>query len=441
MRFFYDDMSEREFSNRLSALRRDFHRYPETRFCEYCTSVRIIEELEKLNLKILYGKAIHGLHETKSDPTPEQLQQAEAQAVEMTDRRDLVAAMRGGSTGCVAVLETGRPGPKVAIRMDIDALEVTEQDTDDHYPARMGFRSSCAGRMHACGHDGHAAIGIGAAELLVRNVDKLCGTLLFIFQPAEEGVRGAKSMIASGLLDDVDYLIGGHIGIGKMETGWVAASTRGLLSSDAYWYSFYGKGSHSAADPEFGKNALLAAACAALNIMALPRHGKGITRVNVGRLEAGTTGNIVPDQARMLVEVRGETDEICAFMSEGAERVCRNAAEMYGCTYDKQLLCDVCGATCDNDFAQLAEEALLRLPDVKKVLQNVPFGGGDDITFMMKRVKEHGGKAIEMGFGSPTSGPAHNARFDFDERVLPIAAKACASIAVKISEAYKEKRL
>src|SRR3989440_242173 len=180
--------------------RRYFHKYPEVSFSEKETSSYLINRLHEMGLDI------------KPCPT---------------------------ETGAVAVLETGRPGKTVMLRADIDALPIQEQSGVD-------FHSSIDGRMHACGHDAHMAIMIGVARTLIDRVADLSGRYLFVFQPAEEIVEGAKAMIAKGLLDKhrPDAVIGLHI-VSFLESGTVI-SRPGLMwsGSDAFDISFSGPGGH-----------------------------------------------------------------------------------------------------------------------------------------------------------------------------------------------------
>ena len=429
---YFEQPGQREaFAKEISEFRRDLHRYPETRFREYRTTVKIIETLEKLGIPVEFGRSIHDVHTFTENPTPEELAEAEAWATAETGRADLIEKMRGGYTGCVGLIDTGRPGPTLAIRMDIDALEVQESGADSHLPVREGFRSMRDGYMHACGHDGHASIGVATAALLMKKQAKLNGRVKLIFQPAEEGVRGAKSMVAAGVLDDVDYLIGGHINVAGLKPGELALSTTGFFACNSYRVDFHGRGSHSAGNPEYGKNALLAACTACLNIMALPRHSAGESRVNVGPMSAGTAPNVVADYATTVIEVRGENQQVCSFLSEGVERICRAAAGMYGCTCEITLCCDVCCACCDDDYAHFAADAAAQVEGVTAIRFDQPFGAGDDIVFMMQRVQQHGGKAIEMGFGSEMTATLHNTNYDFGESVLLWATEVCTNIAVK----------
>lgn len=183
--------------------------------------------------------------------------------------------------------------------------------------------------MHACGHDGHATIGLAVARLVAAHKDRMAGTLKICFQPGEEGVVGAKSMVQSGIVDDVDYFISGHIGLGDYNDGSLVCMTKGFLATDKLDAEFSGVPSHAGAEPEKGKNALLAAAQAAISLHTISRHSGGSSRINVGVLEAGTGRNVVPANGLIKFETRGETAEINDFMAKEAKRMCRAAAMLY----------------------------------------------------------------------------------------------------------------
>src|SRR5438309_8620509 len=180
--------------------RRHFHRHPEVSFSEHETSVRITDRLQELGLEI--------------QPCPTE-------------------------TGAVAMLDTGKPGKTVMLRADIDALPILEESGVD-------FQSSEEGRMHACGHDAHMAMMLGVARTLVDRIYDLGGRYLFVFQPAEEIVSGAKAMIAGGLLEKhhPDSVIGLHV-TSFTQSGTVITRP-GLMwsGSDAYEVTFSGPGGH-----------------------------------------------------------------------------------------------------------------------------------------------------------------------------------------------------
>lgn len=421
------------FDGGLTAFRRDLHRHPETGWTEYRTTVKIIEALEELGLTPRYGRAIHQPEAMYGMPSKEALARCETRALEETGRADLIGAMRGGFTGCVAILEGSRPGRTVALRFDIDCNDMDESDSPEHRPAAEGFASGHPGLMHACGHDGHAAIGVGTARLLRRCRDQLAGRVVLLFQPAEEGLRGAHSMTRAGNLAGVDRLVGGHLGIRLNRLGTVAAGSHGFLASTKLDMTFRGRSAHAGACPELGANALAAAATAALNLLAIPRHSGGSSRINVGSLHAGTGRNVIPELAVMAIETRGATGAINEYMSGQALRVCRAAAEMHECAFESKFMGAAGAAVCDAALVERVCRVASDVEGISEVLEDIDFGGGEDITYMMAEVQRQGGQATEMMIGCPITAPHHNGRFDFDEAVLGLSARLFAHLALDLT--------
>jgi aminobenzoyl-glutamate utilization protein A len=337
-------------------------------------------------------------------------------------------------TGVIGILRCGE-GPTVAMRFDIDALGVNESMEEDHLPAKEGFRSINAGTMHACGHDGHGVSGLGVAEVLMQIKDQLHGTVKLIFQPSEEGVRGAKSIVANGHLDDVDYLLGSHTTGMDDEGSDITPGSRDSLASFKYDVTFRGKAAHAGGSPHLGKNALLAASSAVLNLYAIPRHGAGSSRINVGRLIAGSGRNVIADEAFMEIEVRGATNEINEYVSQYAMRILENSAAMHDCTMEMKLM----GAA----QSMVSDQALMeRIADVcankldMKVSENIcmKLGGSEDFSYMLNRVHEKGGQAAFMRIRSPLAAGAHNVKFDFDESYMTKAVKAFCAMAYELMQ-------
>ena len=431
----FRNIDMRQMEEELREIRRDFHKYSESGWTEFRTTARIISELEKLGLSVKYGPSIHVKEKMFGLPDPEVMEACFDRAMQETDRPDLVEAMRGGYTGCITEIEGALPGPTVGIRVDIDCNDVDEADTPEHVPAAEGFRSVHKNCMHACGHDSHAAIGIGTAKLLCANREQLHGKVILVFQPGEEGLRGAASLTAAGHFSGCDYFLGGHVGlIEGLPTGTVCASGHNFLSSTKFDVTIHGVPAHAGASPERGKNALAAASTAVLNMLAIPRHRDGASRINIGSLHAGTGRNVIPAEAKMTIETRGATAEINAYMEEHAKRVCRAAAEMYDCSCDIRFMGSAGDITCDPELVDRVVEILPEVEGVKQVIRDVYFGGGEDVTTMMRDVQEHGGKVTELVFGFPLKAPHHNDFFDIDERVIGIGARAFASIALSLGE-------
>lgn len=411
-------------SEELTAQRRDFHKYAEKGWFEMRTSSIIARKLTEMGYEVLVGDQVCKKEARMGVPSEEELEVQYQRAVNQGADPEFVRYTRGGMTGVIGILHCGE-GPTVAMRFDIDALGVIEERDTCHRPAAEGFGSVNDGFMHACGHDGHATIGLGVAKVLMSIKDSLHGTVKLIFQPAEEGVRGAKAIVENGNLDGVDYLIGSHVSDkAEDDPAVVVPGSHGSLATSKYDVIFHGKSAHAGGSPELGKNVMLAVGTAILNLYAIPRHSGGESRINVGTVVAGSGRNVIADEAKMEIEVRGETTEVNRFVEEYAVSVIENAAKMHGCTAEMKLM--------GSAYSLASDEALIERikrvceDDLKLVVSqeiNSKNGGSEDISYMMHRVQEQGGQATFMRVLTKEAGPAHNRKFDFDETVLPNAVK------------------
>ena len=196
----------------LSAWRRDFHHFAESGWVEFRTAAKVAETLDSLGYALAMGRDVVDAESRMGLPDEATLAREFARARAQGAPEKWLAPFEGGFTGIVATLNTGRPGPTLAFRVDMDALDLSEALDDSHRPFRDGFASCNPGMMHACGHDGHTTIGLGLAQVLKQYEAQLNGTIKLIFQPAEEGTRGARAMVAAGALDGVDYFTAIHIG-------------------------------------------------------------------------------------------------------------------------------------------------------------------------------------------------------------------------------------
>ena len=401
--------------------RRDFHKYPETAWYEMRTSAIIAKTLTELGYEVLTGKAVCLETERYGVPSAEALAEHAALALEQGAPAEYLSEeMKQGFTGVIGILRCGE-GPVVALRFDIDALGLSEDETPSHRPFAEGFSSQNPGMMHACGHDAHAVIGLGTAEVLMRIRDSLHGTVKLIFQPGEEGAKGARPIVAHGHLDDVDYFVGTHIApTGGPDDGDVTPGTWGSLATSKYDVHYHGQAAHAGGFPENGRSAIVAAANAVLNLTAIPRHSGGISRVNVGVIQGGTGRNVIPDKAMMQIEVRGETTEINAYMDEQARRICQAAAEMTGCTCEMIPQGASESQQSDLDFlSHIGDVVRDHLPHLKvSSCENAQNWGSEDISLMMNRVQAHGGKATYMRSMTDMASAQHTTAFDFDEKVL-----------------------
>jgi len=406
---------------RVIADRRDFHQHAETGWCEFRTASLVARRLADLGYEVHAGRAVLRDEDRMGLPAPEVLEQRWQRALGQGGDAGFLDAVRGGFTGVVGILRGG-DGPTVALRFDMDALDLSESQSPDHRPAREGFASLNPEAMHACGHDAHTAIGLGTAETLMRLKDEVRGTVKLVFQPAEEGVRGAKAMVGAGVMDDVDILLSHHLYSG-WELGELDPGRGGFLATTKFDAFLTGAPAHAGGRPNDGKNALLAAATAVLNLHAIPRHKEGTTRINVGRLVAGSGRNVVPAQAHLVIETRGASTELNDYMYDYALRILEAAAAMHDCTLQIRPMGAAQSASSD---PQLAERIVKIAHAVGDFSPRAAEGGGgsEDVTYMMSRVQERGGQAVNIGIGAGSgAGGHHTAEFDIDERALLLAVK------------------
>ena len=413
------DYNKKEAFNNLVKNRRDFHKYPEEGWTEFRSTLKIIEDLEKYKIDYEFGKEIHNKDYMLGMPEKSIINKRYEEVLQSTSKKDILERMKGGYTGCIARIKGELPGEIIGFRFDIDCNNVSESNNIEHTPYKQGFSSQYDNLMHACGHDGHASIGLELAKILSENKDKLKGEVVIIFQPAEEGGRGANSIVKANKLEGIDKFIGIHLGLNAKKLGTVVTGCNNFLSSDKYDVYFKGKSAHAGASPELGNNALAAAATATINLLSIPRHSGGVSRVNVGILNSGTGRNVIPEEAYLAIETRGQTQKINEYMVENALNICRMSANMYKCESKIELVGNTIGTVCDEEkkYISLAAE---NVEDITEIIDEVDFGAGEDVTYMMNYVKEKGGKASLVLIGAGLKAPHHNGKFDFDEKALLI---------------------
>lgn len=407
-------------------VRRDLHRHPETAFLEYRTAAKVAHYLANIGYAVTTGPEVMRADAIIAPPSPAQVSAAQSEAIAAGADAAWIARMPGGQTGVVAELRRG-PGPVLAFRFDMDALPVFETHTQSHAPNRDGFRSLHDGRMHACGHDGHVAIGLTVATELHAATD-WSGTLKLIFQPAEEGGRGAEPMVEAGILDDVDFLFVGHLGC-LLPTGKVAAEATGFAHATRYDVTFHGKSAHAAMGPQEGNNALLAGATAALSLHAIARHGDTATFVNVGQMNAGTARNLVAGRCDLVMEVRGASQDAHDYMLRRADEILAAAATMHGVDLEITPMGQMIGNTNSPQAAAIVTAAASDVHGIAEVVPGWPIGGGDDATFMIRRVQELGKVAGYFLIGSNLAAIHHASDFDIDEASLDHGTRLFTAIA------------
>ncbi len=401
----------------LVAFRRALHQNPEPAFVEIGTAARIGQALEGLPIRVLTGKAAQDHSAVVNFPSPETLDEWAARAADSGVPEERARYFRENGTALVVDVEGARPGPRWGLRVDIDALPMRESADAGHFPAANGFAST-NGAMHACGHDAHATIGVG---LLHRLSDHdFAGTLRVLFQPAEEGVRGAQTMIDAGVADEIDNMLAVHMA-GDMAIGGIVGSFTGGLATRKLKVDFAGKASHAAGAPEAGRNALLAAAMSALGIMGLPRFSTADTRLNVGTLVAGDGVNIVPSSAVMTCEARATDDEVVDELVARVRSIVEGASLAQGVQANVAVMGQSATVAPDDEMIDRIVEAATAHNDVTEVIRTQALAGSDDANLLIRHVQQRGGKGAYLMVGAGSPGPHHSETFDIAEQSIPTA--------------------
>ena len=340
-----------------------------------------------------------------------------------------VEVLRPAGNAVIGVLRGGKPGKTVGLRADFDALPITEE-------ADVEFKSKNVGIMHACGHDCHTAMLLGALDALYKVKDELCGTVKFIFQHAEELIPGgAKGIVDSGVLNDVSAFYASHVftespvGSVKTAVGPVSAN------SDRFTITVIGKGTH-AAKPETGIDSLLIGAeiVQGLNYI-VSRNVSSFERavVTVGTFKAGTSFNIIPHTAEIMGTVRTFNPNVQNTIEKRVNEIANGISGAYGARCEIQYERGYASIINDEDLCRLFHEiAAKTLPDVK-VSEFEPMMGGEDFS-------AYGAIAPTL-FASIGAGPSsgevymvHHPKFVVDEDALPIGAALYAAFALEVGK-------
>lgn len=374
----------------LIAWRRDFHQHPELGFQETRTSSIVAGHLNDLGIEVQQGV---------------------------------------GRTGVVGIVDGAGDGPTVLLRFDMDALPI--QEISD-----APYRSQHAGVMHACGHDGHTAIGLGVATLLSRQRQRLFGRVKLIFQPAEEGLGGAMAMIQDGVLQQPapDYAFGLHLW-NQLAFGQVAIQAGPLLAAaDEFSLTIIGRGSHGAM-PHEGIDAVVVAAQVVMALQTIVSRLVDPTEtavLTIGTIHGGQAFNVLAGDVTMTGTVRTFDANIRQQVWQGIETLVHGICQAYGATFALQQAGCAAPATVNDPRATATmRQAAQALADATQVTQIKPLMIAEDMSEFLQRVP---GCFALLGAG-PHPHPHHNAGFDFDERALPVGvALLCETAALVLSQ-------
>jgi amidohydrolase len=319
-----------------------------------------------------------------------------------------------GTTGVAGVLRGRRPGKTVMLRADMDALPMPEETA---HP----YASTNAGVMHACGHDGHVAILLGAARAVAERRDEVAGTLVLCFQPAEEGLGGAKAMVDEGFLErfGVERAYGLHL-FSQLSTGLLGFREGPFYaSSDSIEIRIHGHGGHGAA-PHLSVDPILVAAEFVASVQkVVSRQIDPIEPavVTIGAIHGGTTHNVIPSTVSLLGTVRAFDAGVRERMEERIERVLRGVCEASGATYEFDYLWRYPVTSNDAEQTRYVRALAARVFGEQRAVSSDKHMGAEDFSFFAERVPA---TYFVLGCSSDarTSFPHHHGKFDIDERAL-----------------------
>ncbi|MEY8000584.1 M20 family metallopeptidase [Clostridium sp. Mt-5] len=373
-------------------LRRDFHMHPEPSYEEVRTSKIIAEELKEMDIEVITT----------------------------------------GKTGVIGLLKGEKPGKVIALRADIDGLSVTE-DTG------LPYSSKNLGYMHACGHDTHITELLGAAKILSDLKDELCGSVKFIFQPAEEAATGSDYMIEHGALQNpkVDMIIGMHT-FGMLETGKMVVQKGPFMASGDKWHLIVeGKSCHGSS-PWQGVDVMPCAVAIMEGFQTIVTRfndARNPIVINVGTVNAGERFNVVPGKVEMMGMNRTFSKHSREMMPKWMKKIIDGICGAYGCTYDFKYKEGYSPTVNEDTSTEFAEKSIAKIIGEENIIQIGKIMGSEDFSSYLEKVP---GTFMILGGGNKEKGymySQHSNHFTIDENCLPIGAAAYAQVALDFLKA------
>lgn len=369
----------------MVATRRDFHMHPETAFEEVRTAGIVAERLSELGLEVQTGV---------------------------------------GKTGVVAILDGAEDGPTVLVRADMDALPINEANQTDYV-------SGTANKMHACGHDGHTAIGLAVAKMLTGHKDRIKGRVKFVFQPAEEVGKGAVAMIKDGALLNPapDVSVGLHLW-NSFPVGHLGVADGPTMAGSSTWNAtLTGKGGHGAA-PHVSIDPVVAAAhvvTALQSIVSRNVNPEDTAVVSTTQIHAGDTHNVIPQTAYLEGTMRSFTIEVRDLVTRRMEEIIKGVAASLGCEATFEMTHATIPLVNNPEVGARLRPVFEKIEGVNELDLNARTMGGEDMAYFMEHIP---GMYFFVGSANEERGlnyGHHHPRFDFDEDALPLGAALLAS--------------
>ncbi len=379
-----------ELLPKLVEWRRDFHRHPELGFQEVRTAGIVAAHLQELGLEVSTGV---------------------------------------GKTGVIAMVEPDDlpdDSETVLLRFDMDALPIHEE-------TGLPFASENAGVMHACGHDGHTAIGMGVAQLLTRHRNELPGRVKLVFQPAEEGLGGAMAMISDGALEEPQpaAAYGLHLW-SRLPYNQVVVQPGPLwAAADMFTLKVHGKGGHGATPHDTIDATLVASqlVVALQTIVSRNANPSDTAVVTVGAFHSGNAGNVISERAVLEGTIRSFEPEVRSLLLERIDEVCTGICRAFGARYEFELHSCVPATINSEAGAGVMEGIANEVVGEENVAQIAPMMVGEDMAEFLNRAP---GCFVLVGAANPEKGfysPHHSPTFDFEESVMPTGVSLLAETA------------
>ena len=386
--------SVKRASEMAVAFRHELHRHPELSWQEVETTKKIAAKMAELGIPVI------------------------------------MKGFNGTECGLVAELKGPKPGPTLMVRADIDALPVIEDPS-------LPYCSEVKGVMHACGHDAHTAILTGVAQVVKEHQDELCGTVRFLFQPAEEAGTGsgAPAVIASGALEGVDAIIGEHVQ-SMQEAGTIAWKKGPMMASADTWdLTIHGVGGHGS-QPHTSVNPMLCAAALIQGLTAIaPQEVSALEPVvvGIGSIKAGDARNIVPDTCVMSGTVRCSNMETRQSMPDRFRRIIDGTAAAWNCTADLDYQQVYPVTVNDADLTQWILDVARREGLGDRLVEQEFTMGSEDFSYYGEKLP-----AAYVNLGMGTGAPHHSAGFHVDDAIVPIGVQLMAALALDYGKAHSK---
>ena len=381
-------VAAQEMMGQLVAWRRDLHRHPELAFQEHRTAGLVAGSLAQLGLEVQTGV---------------------------------------GQTGVVGILEGARPGPTVLLRFDMDALPINEE-------TGLTYKSEVAGKMHACGHDAHTAIGLGVATLLASRQDDLPGRVKFMFQPAEEIAGGARAMIADGVLKTPvpDAAFGLHVW--SMTAVGQAVVKGGPLwaSADKFDVEITGRGAHGAL-PHQGVDAIVVAAHAITQLQTVVSRSIDPLEpavLSIGEISGGSAFNVIAERVMFSGTLRTFDQAVRELIIQRMHKVLGGVCAAFGASYTLDISFHAPPLVNDPDAAEHVRRIAAEILGADAVADGPMLTVAEDMAEILNRVP---GCFFVLGAMPDRNGlpaePHHSPRFEIDEQVMPLGVAILAGVA------------